>query len=369
MVSLKKLNPLSLIETLIPVEKKMVKKPGLPPGTLVYVGPKREKKTIITVIDYDNNRVEEKEIKDIALVEQYKDRKSVSWINVDGIEQVEIVETINNYFGVHHLVAEDILNTNQRPKAEDYNDYIFFCMKMITLNAGRKKVISEHVSFIIGEDYVLSFQESHGDVFDVIRERIRKHKGRVRSMGADYLAFCLLDAIIDHYFLVFDAINEMIEVLEGEILKGSEKNISHRNHLLKRDLTYLRKRIAPLREVVGGLQRMESKLISKETGLYLRDAYDHTIQVLDTLDTQRDMVSNLHDVYLSTISNRMNEVMKVLTIFASIFIPLTFIVGIYGMNFDHMPELHWQYGYFGVLSLMTVMGTTMLIYFKIKKWI
>jgi len=342
---------------------------GLPPGTLVYVGPKRQRKTKITVIDYDANHVEEKEIQKIEDCFVYKEKKSITWINIDGIEQVEVIQKINDHFGIHPLVAEDIVNTDQRPKVENYGDYIFIAVKMLSLNAKDEKVIAEHISLIVGSNYVISFQESIGDIFNIIRERIRQGKGRVRRFGADYLAYCLLDTIVDHYFLVLENLGEMIEGLEQEILKVMEDDTPRLIHLLKRDVIFLRKQVWPLREVISSLQRTEATLITKDTTIFLGDVYDHTIQVMDTIESYRDILSGMHDVYLSSLSHHMNEVMKFLTIFTSVFIPLNFVVGIYGMNFKNMPELEWEWGYFSILGLMAIMGTSMLIYFKRKRWI
>jgi len=350
--------------------EKRSKKTGLPPGSLVYVGPKRQKQTKITIIDFDATNLEEKEVKNIEICSQYKGKKSVTWINVDGVEQVDIIQQIVSYFDIHPLVAEDIVNTNSRPKFEDHGDYLFISLKMLMINDQTKKVMVEHVSLLVGDDYVLSFQENTGgDVFNIIRERIRQCKGRVRKCWTDYLAYALIDAIVDNYFLVLEVWDERLESLEENILGELNKKVYQQILLFKRDTIFLRKQISPLREVIGLLQRSESPLIKRETEVYLRDLYDHTIQIMDIIESNRDMISGLHDVYLSTISNRMNEIMKMLTIFSSLFIPLTFIVGIYGMNFENMPELRWEWGYFAVLGFMAVLGTILLSYFKIKKWI
>jgi len=367
--SKKNFNLFSIFEPVVESEKRS-KKTGLPPGSLVYVGPKRQKATKITIIDYDAINLEEKEIKDIEICSTYKGKISVTWINVDGIEEVDIIETIDKYFDIHPLVAEDILNTGSRPKIEDHGDYLFICFKMLMLDEKKKKVVSEHVSLLVGEDYVLTFQEKiGGDVFDVIRERIRQNKGRVRKMWTDYLAYSLLDSVVDNYFVVLENLAEKIQRLEEVIFEEEQKNISAQIHLLKRDVITLRKQVSPMREIIGALQRSESKLIKKETEPYFRDLYDHAIQVMDSIETSRDMISGLHDVHLLTISNRMNEIMKVLTIFTALFIPLNFIVGVYGMNFENMPELKWEWGYVTALLMMAVIGISMLIYFKSKKWL
>ncbi|MFC1668333.1 magnesium/cobalt transporter CorA [Chlamydiota bacterium] len=345
------------------------KKPGLPPGTLVHVGEKRTAKVRISLIDYDENNFTEKEVASIDECFPFKDTPSVTWINIDGVHDVEIIEKLGKRYELHPLILEDILNTGQRPKFEDFDSIIFVVLKMLYHDPKTKEITVEQVSLLLGEHFVISFQEKIGDVFGPIRERIRKAKGRIRKMGADYLLYALIDIIVDHYFIILEQIGEEVEEIEEKLIKNPIPKTLQIIQNLKRDMVFLRKSIWPLREVVGGIQRAESKLIKKTTGIYLRDVYDHTIQVIDTVETFRDMVSGMLDIYLSSISNRMNEVMKVLTIFAAIFIPLTFIAGIYGMNFEFMPELKWKYGYFFVLGVMTLVAVGLLYFFKRKKWL
>lgn len=297
---------------------------------------------------------------------EFKTTPTVTWINIDGIHDVGVIEKIGKEFDVHTLILEDILNTGQRPKFEDMEKYLFVVLKMLRLENGT--VVAEQVSLIVGSNYVISFQEQVGDVFEVIRERIRSAKGKIRKMGADYLAYTLLDSIVDNYFAVLENFGERIEVMEEELVVEPDQQTLHQIHGLKRQLINLRKSVWPLREVIGGLERSESELIKDETEVFLRDVYDHTIQVIDSVETFRDMVSGMLDIYLSSVSNRMNEVMKVLTIFAAIFIPLTFIAGVYGMNFEYMPELKYRWGYFGVWGVIICVAAAMLIYFKRKKW-
>jgi magnesium transporter len=292
----------------------------------------------------------------------------VTWINIEGIDS-EAIQKIDEHFGIHALVSEDIVCLGQRPKLEDYENYIFIVLKMIYFNQKVNDILDEQISLVLGPNFVISFQETEGDVFGPIRQRIREGKGRVRTMGADYLAYTLLDAVVDNYYVILEKCGDDIEALEDQIMEDPHKGIGQEIHQLKRDMIDLRKQIWPLREVIAGLQRNESRLIRKQTGVYLRDVYDHIIQVIDTVESFRDMLSGLHDIYLSSISNKMNEIMKVLTIFAVIFIPLTFIAGIYGMNFQFMPELQWKYGYFVVLGFMAFVGIGMLLYFKKKKWL
>jgi len=311
----------------------------------------------------------EKELTGVEECLLLKARPTVTWINVAGLHQIEVLEKLNECFGLHPLVLEDILNTTQRPKIEDFGEYIYIVLKMLYLPGPGQEAVTEQVSLILGPNYLISFQESAGDVFDPIRERIRNGKGRIRKLGADYLAHALLDAIVDHYFIILEKLGEDVEDLEETLTNNPTPRTMQAIHQLKRKMIFLRKSVWPLREVVGSLERGESPLIQQSTGIYLRDIYDHIIQVIDNIETFRDMLSGMIDIYLSSISNRMNEIMKVLTIIATIFIPLTFIVGLYGMNFKYMPELEWHWGYPLVLLLMLGVAVFMLFYFKRKKWL
>jgi len=346
---------------------KRSKKAGLPPGTLIHIGERKAEKTRITIIDYDETQFEEKQAKRIEECFPFKDKPTVTWINIDGIHEVEIIEKLGSHFGLHPLLLEDILNTEQRPKMEDFGDYIFVVLKMLYHNEA--EIEAEQVSLIFGSNFVISLQEREGDVFDPIRERIRKGKGRIRKAGADYLAYALLDAIVDNCFLILETLGERIEDTEQQLAANPVPETLQLIRKLKKGMIFLRKAIWPLREVVSGLERCESVLIHESTGAYLRDVYDHTIQVIDTVESYRDMVSGMLDIYLSSISNKMNEVMKVLTIFAAIFIPLTFVAGIYGMNFRFMPELGWQWGYPMILIVMGSIAAGMLNYFRRKRWL
>ncbi|HUV80617.1 MAG TPA: magnesium/cobalt transporter CorA [Candidatus Bathyarchaeia archaeon] len=349
--------------------KKMSEKGGLPPGALVYIGEQKVEEVVITLFDYDRERYEEKELKSVEECFPYKDTPTVSWINIAGIHQVEIMEKIGNHFGIHPLAIEDILNTGHRPKMDDMDDYLFIVLKMLNYNEEDDEIDAEQVSIIIGQNFVISFQEKEGDVFEPVRERIRKNRGRIRKMGADYLAYALLDSIVDNYFTILEKIGERIESLEEELVENPSTQTLQEIHSLKSGMIFLRKSVWPLREVISELERGESPLIKETTVIYLRDVYDHSIQVIDTVETFRDMISGMLDVYLSSISNKMNEVMKVLTIIATIFIPLTFLAGVYGMNFKYMPELEWYQGYFAVLCVMVIIGIGMVIYFRKKKWL
>jgi len=354
---------------MIRIITKRSKKVGLLPGTLIHIGEEKVERTKVTIIDYDEAQMQEKEAKNIEECFSFKDTATVTWINIDGIHEVEVIEKIGTHFGIHPLLLEDIMNTEQRPKMEDFGAYIFIIVKMLHYSEHGGEVKVEQVSLILGSDFVISFQESEGDVFNFIRDRIRSNKGRIRRMKADYLAYALVDAIVDNYFVILEKLGERIEEVEEELVANPTRVTLQAIHTMKREMIFLRKSVWPLRELISGLGRGESSLIHESTGIYLRDVYDHTIQVIDTIETFRDMLSGMLEMYLSSISNAMNMVMKVLTIIATIFIPLTFIAGIYGMNFKYMPELEWHWGYFVVLCIMGAAAVSMVVYFRKKKWL
>lgn len=351
------------------VVKKRIRKVGLPPGTPVYVGEKKIEKVKISVIDYNETQFLEKEVKSVEEILPLKEKPTVTWINIAGIHEVEAVEKIGRNFDLHPLVIEDIVNTDQRIKMEDFGNYIFVVLKMFFYDENKKWTKAEQVSLILGSNFVISFQEEESDIFNSIRERIKNGKGRARKLGADYLAYSLLDAIVDHYFIILEKLGERIEDLEDELVTRPEPKILEEIHRLRREMIFLRKSIWPLREIIACLERGETSLIQKSTEIYLRDVYDHTIQVMDAVETYRDMLAGMLETYLSSISNKMNEVMKVLTIIATIFIPLTFIVGIYGMNFKFIPELEWRWGYLIIWIIMIIVAVFMIFYFKRKRWI
>jgi len=342
---------------------------GLPPGSMIHIGEKTSRKTRITLIDYDANQFQEKELASIEECFPFKDKSTVTWINIDGIEDVELIEKIDSHFEIHPLVLEDIVNTTQRPKMEDYGEYLYIVFKMLEYDPKLEDIRSEQMSLILGSNYLISFQEKEGDVFNIIRDRIRHNKGRVRKMGADYLAYVLLDTTIDDYFVVLEKLGEQLENVEFRLMANVNISLSEDIHCFKRDMLFLRKHVWPLREVIGNLQKSESKLIKKTSAVFLRDAYDHTIQVIDTIESYRDLLAGMQDIYLTSINNRMNEIMKVLTIISTIFMPITFIASIYGMNFKHMAELESPWGYPVVLTVITLIAFAMLAFFKRKKWI
>ncbi|KYK25601.1 MAG: magnesium transporter [Candidatus Proteinoplasmatales archaeon SG8-5] len=351
------------------VAKKRTVKVGLPPGTLVYTGEVRDEPVRTTYMIYDAEHYEEGEIKSIEELNSHVDKPEVTWINVDGIHDTGIIESIGNAFKLHPSILEDIVDTEQRPRMEDFDDYIFVTLKMLVYKEKNREVTSEHISLILGPNYLITFQERPGDIFDIIRGRIRTGKGRIRQSGDDYLAYALIDTVIDQYYIILERIGEVVEEIEEELMSRPKIETLQQIYYLKREMIFLRKSVWPLREVIGGLDRSDSALIKQETGRFFRDVYDHTIQAIDMVETYRDMLSGMLDLYLSSISNRMNEVMKVLTIIATIFIPLTFIAGVYGMNFLNMPELRWEYGYYLIWLVMLIITMLMVIYFKRKRWL
>ena len=351
------------------LHKRQSKPAGLPPGTLLHFGERKAETVRITYIDYDEQNFAEKQVSTIEECFGFKTTPTVTWINLDGLHDVQIIEKLGQHFDLHPLILEDILHTGQRPKLEDFEKYVFIVLTMLTCTGDNQTVETEQVSIVLSSNFVISFQERIGDVFDQIRERLRNAKGRIRKMGPDYLAYSLIDAIVDSYFTILEKMGEKIELLEEQLVVEPTEQTLHQIHRLKREMIILRKSVWPLREVISGLQRTESALIKDTTSIYLRDVYDHTIQIMDTIESFRDMVSGMVDLYLSSISNRMNAVMKVLTIIATIFIPLTFIAGIYGMNFEDMPELRWRLGYPAVLLVMVLVAVVMLFYFRKRKWL
>ncbi len=352
-----------------PIMRKASRSIGLPPGTPIHIGDRKTETLRITVIDYDETNLEEREAKSVEECFPFRDKPSVTWINVDGLHDMELIEKMGAHFGLHPLILEGIANTQQRPKLEDLTDYIFVVLKMLYMEETDDSVIAEQVSLVVGSNFVISFQEREGDVFEQIRERIRNAKGRIRKMGSDYLGYALIDAIVDNYFLVLEKLGDKVEALEDELLPNPRPDTLPSIQGLKRALISLRRSVWPLREVVNGLERGDSALIKKATRVYLRDVYDHTIQVIDTVEALRDTVGGVLDIYLSSVSNRMNEVMKMLTLVATIFIPLTFVAGIYGMNFEHMPELKWPFGYGLVWIVMVTVALFMVFYFKKRRWL
>ncbi len=345
------------------------KTPGLPPGSLVYTGDGKSPIPRVTMLDYDEHRVVEKELVRVDDCIPFKDAQTVTWINVDSVTEPGLLENFGRVMGFHALMLEDILNTDQRPKFEDYGNYIYIVVKMLDYDVKKGEIETEQLSLILGPNYMISLQERAGDFFDPLRERIRKSLGRIRRLGADYLAYAILDIIVDHYFVVLEKLGEKIEQLEEIVITDPRENTARAVHAIKREMIFVRKSVWPLREVVTSLQRSESALIRESNAAYFRDLQDHIMQVTDGVDTFRDLLNGMLDSYYSTITTRTNSVVKVLTLFSAIFMPLMFITGIFGMNFRNFPELEWHYGFQGSLILMVVVTVIMVAIFKWKKWL
>jgi magnesium transporter len=350
--------------------KKRTQKAGLPPGTLIYTGDRTDKGFHVTTVTYNEQEYDETSsagFKECPVISPEAPR--ITWVNVNGLNNAKNLEELGACFHLHPLVLEDILNTDQRPKLDDYGDYLFIVLKMLHAQEGQEEVEVEQVSLILGPNYVISLHENNQNVFGGIQERLKAGKSRIRRSGADYLAYSLIDLIVDQYFVILENQGEIIEDLESQLVTTPTPATLSQIHHLKRDMIMLRKSVWPLREVISLLQRSESTLIKNTSLLYFKDVYDHIIQVIDNIETFRDILSGMLDIYLSSISNRLNEVMKVLTIIATIFIPLTFIAGVYGMNFKYMPELEWPWGYFMILGVMSTVGLVMVGFFWKKGWI
>lgn len=345
-------------------------KSGLPPGSLVYTGNEVPKDAVVSIIRYNKEQFYEKKVE--SLEEIGLDDDGVIWINIYGLSDIELIAAVGKKFGIHSLVLEDILNVQQRPKTSDFEDYIFICLKMFnpedTTNIADDGNF-EHVSIIIGQNYLITFQEKPGDVFGVIRERIKKSAGKIRINAADYLGYALIDVIVDNYFIFVEDMGDKIELLEDTILLAASPESLQKIQELKRRIMDMRRAAWPLREAISRLERIENQVIRKNTRIYLRDLYEHIIQVIENVENYRDNLTGMLDIYLSNVSFRMNEVMKVLTIIATIFMPLTFIAGVYGMNFKHMPELNLTWGYPAAGGLMLLVAVVMLWFFRRKKWI
>ena len=345
------------------------KPPGTAPGTLVHTGPQKVETVRISCIHYDAADLRERRVERVDDLLPLGEQARVTWINVDGLHDPGVLETLGASLGFHRLVLEDVLSTGQRPKVEEYGSYFFLVLRMLSFDPATKSVTAEQVSFIVGDHYVLSFQERTGDVFDPVRERLRQGKGRIRGRGADYLLYALVDAIVDAYFGVLEEMGNEIEAIEERVIMDGSTTLMHDIHRLRSEMLIVRRAVWPLRDALAPVYRGESPLVSEETRVFMRDVHDHAVQVIDTVESLHEVLSSTMDLYLSTISNRMNEVMKVLTIIATIFIPLSFFAGLYGMNFDYMPELSIPWAYPALLVFMTALAGGMVAYFWRKGWL
>ncbi len=349
--------------------KKRDESRGLAPGSLVFIGSKKMENIRVRVIDYDKTHLAENELREIKEGAELKETHTVTWINIDGLHDLEQIKQVGEIFELHPLLLEDVLNTGQRPKIEEFDNRLFVVLKMIRFDKEKEMIIAEQFSMILGKTFLLTFQEQPGDVFEPVRERIRKQKGRIRATGVDYLAYALLDTIVDNYIYVIERMGDQIETLEEEVLDNPKPEVMEKINFFKREMNFLRKTIRPAREAILQLSKIDSELISEELHLFLKDLQDLAAHATEAIDTYREMLSDQLNIYNSAISNRMNDIMKVLTIFAAIFIPLTFIAGIYGTNFEYLPELHFKYSYFIFWGVMIFIAGALLIFFKRRGWL
>ena len=361
--------PINLIKQLTPKrKKKAASKIGMPPGSIVYLGEKKVDKVTIKVTEYDEAGAETYEIKSVEEIDPFTDTPQVTWISVCGLHETDFLKQVGEKFKIHPLVLEDILNVDTRPKIEITDDYLFIVMKLVLFNPDQKILETEQVSFILGRSFLFSFSERTDEIFNPIKDRITSQLGKIRKRGSDYLLYALMDIVVDHYFLALEKIDELIESLDDEVIKNPERSQIESIYNLRNLLLHIRRSVYPLREIVNQLIKDDSDLLDESIEPYLRDLYDHTIHITETIEQQREVTNGLMEIYLSMMSNRMNEVMKVLTVIATIFIPLTFIVGIYGMNFPNMPEMNWPWAYFAVWGIMIAVVVGMVVYFRRKNW-
>lgn len=349
--------------------KSQRKKVGLPPGSVVYTGEKSDITPTITLISYTHDQIQEKPGKNLEDCLSAKIENGVTWINVDGLQNVDLIKQIGHAYALHPLVLEDIVNPVQRAKIETFDKYIFIVMKMMIWHEETNNFTVQQISLILGDQFVITFQEKHCVLFDTIQNALRTSQGRIREQGSDYLTYILIDTIVDHYFLILENLGDQIETVEQVIITDPTRKNIQSLYKLKRKVFIFRKIVWPVREIINHLLQTKFTFVSDFVLPYYRDVYDHVMQIIDTVETFRDMLGSMLDIYLSSLTNRINEVMKVLTIIATLFIPLTFLASIYGMNFKYMPELNWKWGYFTVLGIMGVTVIGMLVYFRKKKWI
>jgi magnesium transporter len=345
------------------------KEVGLPPGTVAFSGERKIERVRLVVLSYGPDRIEEKEVGSVEECLPYLDGGGITWVSVQGLHETGVLRAIGEKLGLHPLVLEDIVSTGQRPKTEDFQDYLYVVVRMLDYDDAARCVSADQISVILGPGWVLSFQESARDAFEPVRERLRQGRGRSRKLKSDYLAYSLIDAVVDHYFVVLEKLGEQVEALEAELAADPRPDVLRSIHRVRSEMVLVRKSIYPVREVVAGLSRSGSRLIQKETDLFLRDVHDHSVQIIEALESYRDILSGLQELYLSMVSNRLNEIMKILTVGAMIFVPLTFLAGVYGMNFRYFPEIEWRWGYLLFWLVSILLSVCMLIVFRKKKWI
>ncbi len=358
----------------MPAKKYRIRKKDLSPGSSVFTGDKKVDNVVITVFNYDEHQFEEKKIESFEELQLLKEKAKVLWVNLSGLHDIQTIEKVCEIFGIHSLAIEDILNVNHSPKIEEHENFLFLILKMIDIDKPSKELNIEQISIILGKNYVITFQENVGDVFDVIRDRIRTSKGRIRKAGADYLMYRLLDSIVDNYFITLEYVDDKIEFVEEKLLEDSEDSYLKEIHNLRKDVLKLRRSVYPMRDMTYYLQRGENPLIQKSTIMFTRDLYDHIANNIETIENYREIINGVLEVHLTNASHKMNQVIKLLTMISTIFIPLTFIVGIYGMNFNtevsifNMPELNWKFGYLFVMLVMVIISVSLIVFFKRKKW-
>lgn len=345
------------------------RKAGLPEGEIVHVGEIHETDTRLTVLDYNRDALQVHEISSIDELLPYKTHNTVSWVIVEGLAEVDLIQGLGQLFDVHPLVLEDIVSTHQRPKLDEFEDYLYLVLKRLEVEEGDFRVSQEQVSLLLFENILFTFKEKRDELFVPVINRLRAEKGRLRNQTTDYLAYVVLDTIVDGYFAVQDSLDTFSDDVEEKLFEQPEPALLNRIQRAKRELIFVRKSLSPLREMLAALERSDSPLLSEKTHIYLRDVYDHTIRVIETVDSYRDLITGMLEIYLSSVSNRLNEVMKVLTVFSTIFIPLTFITGIYGMNFQDMPELKWAWSYPIIWLVFIAVTGSLLYFFRRKKWL
>lgn len=348
--------------------KRQRKKPGLPPGSLVFTGKQNLENAFVSYIEYSPNSLKENNLLQATDIKFSPSKEQVTWYDVRGLHDTSLIELLGLAFNIHTLVLEDVVDIHQRPKFDEYETGISIIIKALDFNTDTLKITTEQVAIYFNQDFLISFQETESDLFEAIRHRLKNTQGKIRNRRADFLAYALLDNIIDHYYIVLDKIEEVIENLEDEILSNPDNTIKAKIHHLKKELLVVRKSINPLRETIARFSKSDNPLIQERSTIFIRDMYDHTIQVMDMVESYRDMLNGLQDLYLSEISFKMNQVMQVLTVITTIFVPLSFLAGLYGMNFEYIPELHYKYGYFTLLGVMFIIFLGSLFYFKKKKW-